>query len=58
MVFRSSVFGIPRRINSDTTESFLIVVSESDLEKGPKTPKSEHQYQIIKLFADECFGRF
>ena len=56
MVSRSSVCGMPSRINSVTTEAFLIAVMKSDLEKGSGTLKSEHQYQIIKLFADEHIG--
>lgn len=58
MVSRSSVYEMPRRITSATTETFLIAVRKSDLEKGPKTQKSEYQYQIIKLFANECFDCF
>ena len=56
MVFRSSVCGMLGRINSVTIEAFLTPVRKSDLEKGPMTPKSEHQYRIIKLFADQRFG--
>ena len=58
MVSRSSVCGMPSRINSVTTEAFLIAVMKSDLEKGSGTLRSKHQYQIIKLFANEHIGCF